>query len=394
MARTPISRRRLLQAAGISGAGVLGSAALNSVVAAASVPAVASAPVAATDLADPVIEDGVAWYDVSSWGVEGKGWSDTGRFYDRLPARAESTVRASVWNLSHDTTGMSARFETDSADIHTRYTLRTSTLAPNYHQPATGASGLDLYARLDSGADHWIALSQPSSQVIEQRLIPGVDPGSRVYTAYLPLRNGIESLEIGVVAGATFHPIPPRTEKPAVFYGTSIMHGIAASRPGMTITSILGRRFDVPMINLGFSGNGYMDLPIGELMTELDASVYVIDCCPNLDAQQIAARTEPLVHLLRDARPDVPILLVEDRVYGNSVLRAANRDRNAANHEALRAAYLRLLADGVKHLCYLRGDDLVGADGEALVDGSHPSDLGMMRYCDAYQQALQPILRS
>lgn len=387
MARTTISRRRLLQAAGVSGAGVIGSAALNSVSAAASVPAPA-----ATDLADPVIEDGVAWYDVSSWGVEGKGWSDTGRFYDRLPARAESTVRASVWNLSHDTAGMSARFETDSADIHARYTLRTSTLAPAPHQPATGSSGVDLYARLDSGADHWIALSTPTSRVVAQRLIPGVDPGSRVYTAYLPLRNGIESLEIGVVAGATFQPVPPRTEKPAVFYGTSIMHGIAASRPGMSITSILGRRFNVPMINLGFSGNGYMDLPIGELMIELDASVYVIDCCPNLDAQQIAARTEPLVHLLRDARPDVPILLVEDRIYGNSVLRAANRDRNAANREALRAAYMRLRTDGVQHLCYLRGDELVGTDGEALVDGSHPSDLGMMRYCDAYQQALRPIL--
>jgi hypothetical protein len=35
---------------------------------------------------------------------------------------------------------------------------------------------------------------------------------------------------------------------------------------------------------------------------------------------------------------------------------------------------------------------LLGSDGEAATDGSHPSDLGMMRYADAYALALQPLL--
>ena len=38
------------------------------------------------------VEDGIAWYDVQDWGVEGKGWADTERYFDRLPAKAEGVV--------------------------------------------------------------------------------------------------------------------------------------------------------------------------------------------------------------------------------------------------------------------------------------------------------------
>jgi GDSL-like lipase/acylhydrolase family protein/SGNH-like hydrolase/esterase family protein len=375
-----ISRRRLLQAAGVTGASVVGSAAVSGLPAAA-----------APGSADPTIEAGVAWYDVSSWGVEGKGWADTGRFYDRLPARAEAMVRGPVWTLSRQSAGLATRFETDSTSFHARYTLSMSRLAM-HHMPATGVSGLDLYARLDDGRDHWLAGTSPTSQTVAQQMVSGIDPGSRLYTAYLPLYNGIDSLQIGVDEGAAFRPVAPRVEKPAVFYGTSIMQGGVASRPGMSITAVLSRWFDMPTINLGFSGNGTMDPPVGELMTELDASVYVIDCCPNMTPAQVADRTEPLVRMLREARPDVPILLVEDRNYSNGVLRAASRERNAGNHQALRDAYMRLLTGGVKHLSYLSADELMGTDGEGAVDGSHPSDLGGMRYCEAYRKALRPIL--
>ena len=70
---------------------------------------------------------------------------------------------------------------------------------------------------------------------MEAQLTGDVDPlpsgRARRYTLYLPLYNGTEMLEIGVPPGAAFHPIPPRREKPLLFYGTSILHGACASRP-------------------------------------------------------------------------------------------------------------------------------------------------------------------
>lgn len=341
--------------------------------------------------AAPAVDDGVAWYDVAQWGVEGKGWHDTELFYDRLPAKAKATVRPEVWNLSRDSAGMVTRFETDSTFFYARYHLASSRLEMP-HASATGVSGLDLYARSGSGKHRWLAGAEPATQFVEQRLVAGVDPARRLYTAYLPLYNGIISLQIGVDPAASFHGVRPRTDRPAVFYGSSIMQGCASSRPGMSITAILGRRLDCPTINLGFSGNGTMDLSVGNLLAEVEASVYVIDCLPNMTPDMVAERTEPLVRRIRETRPLTPILLVEDRTHGNAALVESSRQRHAGSRAALHAAYLNLLASGVEHLFYLEGDNLVGDDGEGAVDGSHPSDLGMVRYCDAYEQVLRPIL--
>jgi len=124
---------------------------------------------------EPKIEKGIAWYNVEDWGVEGKGWSDTARYYDRLPARAEGVVRPPVWSLSRHSAGMLVQFETDARAIHVRYSL----LSPNvamYHMPATGVSGVDLYARDTEGRDRWLAVSRPTSQQIQAVISADIDP--------------------------------------------------------------------------------------------------------------------------------------------------------------------------------------------------------------------------
>ena len=59
----------------------------------------------------------VQWHNPQEWGVEGRGWSDTDRYYDRLPSRAKGNVPDSVWGLSHHTAGICVRFKTDSPTI-------------------------------------------------------------------------------------------------------------------------------------------------------------------------------------------------------------------------------------------------------------------------------------
>jgi hypothetical protein len=217
----------------------------------------------------------------------------------------------------------------------------------------------------------------------------------RDYLLYLPLYNGVSSVEIGIPRTSTLVRSPPRESsrsRPIVFYGTSITQGGCASRPGMVHTAILGRWLERPVINLGFSGNGRMELEVAELMAELQAAVFVIDCLPNITADDVRARTEPLVKTLRQARPDTPILLVEDRNYADAFLLPDKRNRNETSQAALREVYQRLQAAGVKHLHYLPGADLLGDDGEATVDSSHPTDLGFVRQAEAFHRALEPLL--
>ena len=351
------------------------------------------APAAAPTTAKPTptIPADARWHDVTTWGVEGRGWADQERkrWFDRLPAKAEGRVTDAVWRLSHDSAGMMARFKTDAREIYARYTVSKEQVGLP-HMPATGVSGLDLYARDGSGKWRWVMVTKPTKPRVEAVVISDLAPGTREYAAYLPLTNGVESLEIGVPAGATFEALPPRTEKPIVFYGTSITHGLCASRPGMVHTAILGRRFDRPVLNLGFSGNGKMDTAVGSLLTEIDAAAYVIDCLPNMGAAEVTAKCGPLVKQLREAHPTTPIVLVEDRRNTNSWILPDRDKYHDANHAALKAAYEQLVKEGVKGLFYIDGDHLYGDDAEGATDASHASDLGFMRQADIFE----PILRA
>ncbi|MEM7601283.1 MAG: SGNH/GDSL hydrolase family protein, partial [Verrucomicrobiota bacterium] len=205
--------------------------------------------------------------------------------------------------------------------------------------------------------------------------------------------NTVQKLEVGVPEDATFEPVAPRKESPIVFYGTSITHGASASRPGMTHPAILGRRLNCPIINLGFSGNGRLEIEIAAMLAELDAAVYVIDCLPNLsEPEVIAERTEPFVKLLRNIRPDTPIILVEDRTYTNAWVFGSKRTRHRDCRAALLRAYDNLVAAGIRDLHYQPGHLLLGTDTEATMDSSHPSDLGFWRQANELEKTISAIL--
>lgn len=333
--------------------------------------------------------DGLTWHDVTDWGVEGRILPEQERlrWFDRLPSSAEKTVTTNVWNLSRDSAGMLVRFETDATAIHVHYNLLDGNLAMP-HMPATGVSGVDLYARDETGKWRWVQVAKPAAQEVKVEIIRGLAPGYREYAAYLPLYNGVESLSIGVAEGSQFEGLAPR-EKPIVFYGTSITHGACASRPGMVHTAILGRRFDRPVINLGFSGNGKMDEAVGEFLVQVDAAVFVIDCLPNMGPEQVTEKCIPLVKQLRKAKPTTPIVLVEDRRFSNDWILPAKHKFHTENHAALAAAFKSLQDEGVENLYYILGDNLYGDDSEGATDASHASDLGFMRQADAFE----PILR-
>lgn len=336
--------------------------------------------------------DGLVWHPVTDWGVEGRILPDQvrARWFDRLPQSAEGHVTQNVWNLSRHSAGMMARFNTDATAIHVHYKLTNNNLAMP-HMPATGVSGLDLYARDDQGKWRWVQVTRPTSQEMNVELIAGLKPGLRQYAVYLPLYNGVEFLNIGVATGSQFEPLPPR-EHPIVFYGTSITHGACASRPGMVHTAILGRHFDVPVVNLGFSGNGKMDKEVGDYLIQIDASLYVIDCLPNMNAAMVSERCAPLVKQIRAAKPNSPIVLVEDRRNTNSWILPARDTHHTANHQALRKVFRKLQEEGVGDLFYIEGDRLYGDDGDGATDGSHASDLGFMRQAEVFAPILDQAI--
>jgi len=330
----------------------------------------------------------IAWYDASELAVEGKGWTDTAEFWQRLPARAKGVVRPEVWNLSIHTAGLCVRFVTDSPRISARWTVTSANLAMA-HMPATGVSGLDLYVRHEDQW-RWVGAGRPGSSASpEALLVDNIPAGTHEYMLYLPLYNGVKSLELGVPRTAKMFKPASRQVKPIVVYGTSICQGGCASRPGMAHIAVLGRRLDRPMINLGFSGNGKMEPELAELLAELDPAVYVLDCLPNMTAEMVAERLEPFVRRLRQARPHTPVVLVEQAPHQAGRFLPSRHEVVETKNAELRKAYDRLTAGNVAHLTLVPGDRLLGVDDDATVDGTHPTDLGFERMAGV----LEPVLR-
>jgi hypothetical protein len=329
------------------------------------------------------------WHDAAAWTIEGRGWKDVASPYHRLPARARDVVPPSVWGTSQHSAGLSVRFVADTREIAVRWTLLVPWLdLPT--MPATGKSGLDLYGRGADGKWQRIGSAAPDGRKNFAVLATELPAGKQEYRLYLPLCNGVTRLEIGLTPGAIVE--PPSADdwkrKPIVVYGTSIVQGEAASRPGQAWTSLLGRRLDRPIVNLGFSGSAKLEPVPARLMAELDAEAFIIDPLPNCSAAEVAERLEPFVAELRRARPQTPIVLVEYPTRVGLEWKPSLREEYVARRTAYRAAYEGLQAQGVKHLIYVAGDDLVHE--EERVDDSHPSDRGHARTADV----LGPILEA
>lgn len=339
-----------------------------------------------------------AWYNPvadSLLPVQGRAWNaETGKVYQRLPQRAQQLVRKPVWDLSLQTAGLYVKFYTNAPQIQVKYQVTGGFSMP--HMPATGVSGVDLYTMDCNGQQYWCAGNYQFGDTVRYTYHDLTyrnthDKGNE-FTLYLPLYNGVKSLQIGVPEGSRFDFVRPSAEKPVVIYGTSIAQGTCASRPGMAWTNILQRQLDMPVVNLGFSGNGQLDEDLFKLLSEIDAAMYVIDCMPNMTndrAALIRPRLEKGIRLLR-SKSKAPILLVEHDGYMGFYASDRKGEDFRKTNEALRAVY-ESMKDEAGGLYYLTFDELA-LSMDSQVDGVHATDLGMQQYADAYYRKITDIL--
>lgn len=332
-------------------------------------------------------EDNIVWQEASRLTIEGRGWDDTETFYYRLPKSAKSMVRNEVWGLASNCAGMMVRFTTDASELKARWNLTSSSLAMN-HFAATGVSGMDLYVKY-KGHWRWVANGRPSAQTNESTLFSGLPAEKREFMLYLPLYNGLTVLDLGVPESAKIEGSPVRNTKPVVFYGTSILQGGCASRPGMAYPAIIGRKLDIPTINLGFSGNGRCEHEMSDLLAQLDPSVYVIDPLPNMAEDTVDDHIRYLLKVLHAAHPNTPVILVENVVYQYEFIHEGPRN---PKNVILEKIYKDSAKDWDGKLYYVKSAKLLGSDGEATVDGVHPTDLGFVRMAEVIAPVIQKAM--
>ena len=338
------------------------------------------------------------WIDPLEAGpvVHGVGWDGLRSGYVRLPEKAHGVVRESVWNLALNAAGLSLVFESDAPEIIVLYGLKDG--LNMFHMPSTGRSGLDLYARGSDGRTRWVAPNFPAkiSNDTTRYIYSGISyypEGSRSYEyhLYLPPYNTVTWIKIGVPEDAQLRLIPETRRHPVVIYGTSITQGACASRPGNAWTNIVERDLRLPVVNLGFSGNGKLEPEVLDLLSEIDASLYVLDCTANLtQATDIESRLLEAVSILR-SRSDCPILIAEHAGNVGESASAAKEAYRQANVQ-VRSAYETLKKRGEPEIYYLSHDEL-GLPMDGMIEGVHPNDFGMRFLAAAFEKKIMEIWR-
>lgn len=347
---------------------------------------------------------------VSAWGQDLK-WLDpveenalSGRVpqmeqgdgYSRLPLALEDRVRDPVWRLGKDAAGVYIDFTTDSKNVRVQYQVTGNLNMP--HMPSTGVSGLDLYAKDTNSAQwRWIHGRYKFADTVEYVFGDfAAESAGGQYRLYLPLYNAVEWMKIGIDDDSQIEFLRG-DNKPIVVYGTSIAQGACASRPGLAWTNWLGRSTDRELINLGFSGNGRLEDEILDLIKDIDAAAFILDCIPNLSvqgedgAEKLANLIENAVRTLRAEHPNTPIIFAahsSSAVQGVLNLKM-NADFDARSNVAAQTVE-GLQKRGDQHVFWLSSQEL-GLDINSTVDYAHPNDYGMEKIASAYQRLLEKL---
>lgn len=331
----------------------------------------------------------IVYHDASAFPLLGKATEATATRYERLPDSLQHISRKPLWDLGRHSAGLALRFRSNSSCIAARWEVRDN--RSMNHMTPTGIKGLDLYC-LQDGKWIFAGSGRPQGKINKATIVKNMLPQEREYLLYLSLYDGVTSLAIGVDSlSEILQPAVdlPRREKPIVFYGTSILQGGCASRPGMAHTNILERRLNRECINLGFSGNALLDLEIAHLMASVDASMFVLDFVPNATVEQMRERADEFYSIIRRKHPHTPILFIEDPIFTHSPFDTRIAKEVKDKNETLNAIFQSLKQRGEKNIYFLSSRDIIGHDGEATVDGIHFTDLGFMRYAEV----LYPILK-
>ena len=255
-----------------------------------------------------------------------------------------------------------------------------------------------MYSYDKNGNEVWVPGKYSFRDTVTYKFTPidiaNTRKGEKRFTLYLPLYNEVTWMEIGTEEGAKFRFEEAPATLPIVAYGSSICQGACASRPAMAWTNIVSRRLGHPVLNLGFSGLAYMEAPVIDVISDIDAKVYIIDAMPNscsMEYEQLRDTILQAVHQIRRKRAETPILLVDHLGYPHGKAYAKQRDMEKRAWDAMTEAYQILQQEGVPNLFHL-SHEAINLPQDGTVEGVHPNDYGMVAYADAYEKILREIL--
>ncbi len=316
----------------------------------------------------------IKFYDAEANPFRIYGLMKENESFCRMPKAVADCVNEGVAELCLHTAGGRARFVTNSRKIAIRAKIPAICKFP--HLTLAGTAGFDIYIKKD-GKDIYYKTFMPPYDITDayESEVSFETEEIREITINFPLYSSVEKLLIGLCENSVIgRAADYKTEKPVVFYGSSITQGGCASRPGNSYEAIFSRELDCNYINLGFSGSARGEDEIANYIKDLDMSAFVYDYDHNApSAEHLRATHKRMFDIIRKANPTLPILLLSMPV---SHLKGDNKERI----EIIRETFESAKAQGDKNVYFVSGKDLIDEEIAEVwsVDDCHPNDSGFV----------------
>lgn len=207
-----------------------------------------------------------------------------------------------------------------------------------------------------------------------------------------PLYNGVKNLEIGVEKGAYIKPYFYENKKRIICYGTSILEGCSAPRPGLSTTNYLSMKLRQEVLNYGFSGAALCEKEVIEIVASREnVEMFIIDPEANAGwSEKLALNFEDLLKTIYKHHPDTPVIVM-NRV------RCNQDDEDFSYIKRMKEFGDKVLLDNVnefkkmgKKIYFVNNYSLFN-DSDFTVDGLHPSSEGFRMINASYLKAILEV---
>ena len=163
-------------------------------------------------------------------------------------------------------------------------------------------------------------------------------------------------------------------DKPVVFYGSSIVHGVGSSIPFNTYPNLASYMYGFDYYNYGFGGGAKTEEAIIDFLAGLDMSVFVYDYDHNAPSVEYFAETHYRGYKqFREKQPDTPIIMASKFGYHYS-----NLVDNERRRKIILETYRKGIEAGDKNLWFVDGRYFMPKRDRLLMttDLVHPNDIG------------------
>lgn len=315
-------------------------------------------------------DGGYVYFDLSAPYFEIGGISHNEGTLTRLPSELLSASK-----YYENSAGVTVRFATSANKIKILATFKdaykSNTTVPR------GSCGIDIYVGSGTDRDYCGARMQKMTGTKIDEVVELGD-GVKEVLINLPMLSDVVSFEIGFNGGLDGISAPlKRDHAPIVFYGGAMTQGLSASRPGNAYANIVGRMLNADTINLGVMSKARGDAAIAEYIAGIgEISAFVLELDDGASADELRANHYNFYKTVRDAHPDIPIIIMNTPTYSEEATNAASERR-----EVILETYKKALEAGDRLVYFLDANSTFPHTGDLLDiytgDMQTASDTGM-----------------